>query len=123
MSDRERLEGLRTHLQNVKRWEQKTTDGWKPSVLGEWRHDDVEWLIQQAERVAELEKRLDTEVESGYQMEGQLQDAKAENARLRKALKFYADEENQRPFHDFDPSPYMSDGGKNARRALKGECK
>lgn len=52
---------------------------------------------------------------------GHINQLENENARLRKALKFYADEENQRPFHDFDPSPYMSDGGENARRVLKGE--
>lgn len=49
---------------------------------------------------------------------------KAENAHLRKALEFYAEEENYKDnvIDQWEPvCPVTQDGGEGARRALKGE--
>ncbi|PIC88412.1 hypothetical protein CSV71_14900 [Sporosarcina sp. P21c] len=87
--------------------------------------EDFEWLIQQAERVQELEKQLNETKALPMLME--LEKRKSENARLRKALEFYADdykwfEENKgSPFAPDYRMEIQSDGGDVARQALNGE--
>lgn len=67
---------------------------------------DLDWLIEQTERVSELE---------------------IENARLREALEFYADADNNHHKIDFTIREYeylsaiVRDEGEKARQALKGE--
>lgn len=66
--------------------------------------DDYKWLIKQAERVQELERKIE---------------------RYREALEFYADKENYEPEHyDPDTHDYTSmidhDKGATARKALEG---
>ena len=68
-------------------------------------YEDVKFLIEQAERVQELEKEI---------------------GRYREALEFYADRENYEPVHyDPDSHDYTSmidhDKGATARKALEGE--
>lgn len=48
--------------------------------------EDVEWLIQQAERVQELESELNKQIEIGYKFEGEVYDLAKENKRYREAL-------------------------------------
>ena|SRR5690625_2484546 len=80
----------------------------------------VEWLIEQAERVQELEDII-------YKDERQavLESMCEQNKRYREALEFYADEENYKPFDGIFLSSYQNkvdeDGGKKARQALEGE--
>ena len=81
--------------------------------------DDMEWLIEQAERVKELEQkvRVDSEL-----FDKQVQ----QNKRYREALEFYSKRDNYESKH-FDPNivEYMStidyDEGKEARQALESE--
>lgn len=48
--------------------------------------EDVEWLIQQSERVQELESALNKQIEIGYKFEGEVYDLAKENKRYREAL-------------------------------------
>lgn len=59
---------------------------------------------------------LEKELQFGKEMFDALQ---AENARLRKALEFYADEDNYIEGREY--VPVVVDYGNNARAALKGE--
>jgi len=88
----------------------------------------IEWLIEQAERVQELESELNKQIEIGYKFEVEVYDLAKENKRYREALEFYADRENYKPdpYH-YDPyiGEYISmidyDNGATARQALEGE--
>lgn len=102
MADKERLERII----------QMQYDGYTIWDMGE---DDLVWLIEQAERVQELEQQ---------------------NKRYREALEFYADEESYEPLevqigavtkegykiskYKYDPK-INTDKGKKARQALEGE--
>src|SRR5690625_2591452 len=96
-------------------------------------HLKVEWLIEQAERVQELEranKQLERQA-PGVELEllnMELTDVLKQNKRYREALKFYANEEN----YLFDEKEYKVglgvpeseitiDYGNKARKALEGE--
>ena len=73
MTDKERLEDIK------ERFAKYQTDY---NLNGE----DVEWLIQQAERVQELESELNKQIEIGYKFEGEVYGLAKENKRYRKAL-------------------------------------
>ena len=110
MSDKERLEEIKT-------WLNRGFD---------LTEEDIEWLIEQAERVQELESELNKQIEIGYKFEGEVYDLAKENKRYREALEFYADRENYEPEHyDPDTHDYISmidrDKGTTARKALEGE--
>jgi len=90
--------------------------------------EDFHWLMEQAERVQELESELNKQIEIGYKFEVEVYDLAKENKRYREALEFYADRENYKPdpYH-YDPyiGEYISmidyDNGATARQALEGE--
>ena len=48
--------------------------------------DDYHWLMEQAERVQELESELNKQIEIGYKFEGEVYDLAKENKRYREAL-------------------------------------
>lgn len=100
MSDKERLDGIK---QKYSVLTQLWFGGQGVSNL------DIRWLIQQAERAQELEGRLNAECECGFQMEGQVHDAREENTRLREVLEFIRDHTS------------CDVGIKEAEKVLKGE--
>ncbi|GGB63694.1 hypothetical protein GCM10011409_45940 [Lentibacillus populi] len=81
----------------------------------------AEFLIQRAERVEESEKenkRLEKFIDNLQVVHfTELQTEKAENARYKQALEFYADEQD---YITFD-SPAVRDSGYKARKALRGD--
>ena len=86
---------------------------------------DVEWLIEQAERVHELEDELIVQKEYFEELQNNHIRVCNQNKRYREALEFYADKENYKPFDGIFLSSYQNkvdeDGGEIARKALKGE--
>ena len=107
MSDRKRLEEIKNLLEQYYAAEDsfEQTDLAISIIQG---HTD--WLIQQAERVPEYLGHIDR--------------IQRENERLRRALNFYADQNNygQKMIEPFVFSrPIESDNGRIARHALKGE--
>jgi len=72
---------------------------------------DVDWLIQQAERVQKIEQILED-------MDRQLYSEQQQNKRYKQALEFYADEENYCVRFEDDYEPILQDNGKTARQAL-----
>src|SRR5690625_1554890 len=90
--------------------------------------DDVEWLIEQAERVEELEEERDEWKDTAQSYYMTNQELREQNKRYREALKFYADREN----YFFDEKEYKVglgvpeseitiDYGNKARKVLEGE--
>lgn len=62
----ERLNSIKERLRRNKKWQTQTENGYIHSVVGEYKHEDVQWLIEQAEKVEKLEKRKEEIlVESG----------------------------------------------------------
>ena len=83
--------------------------------------DLVDWLVEQAERVQELESDS-----YNAHLERLLDRKEQEIGRYREALEFYADRENYEPEHyDPDTHDYTSmiyhDKGATARKALGGK--
>lgn len=79
---------------------------------------DLEWLIEQAERVEELENQVARHKEEKYKCF-----KKAEE--MRKALKFYADGHVYEPVRSYGPFGYdtyeiLKDAGFRASKALEG---
>ena len=111
MSDKERLEVIKKNHEFGKGEE------WEFTVLT----DDIDWLIQQAEKVQELQK-LRKIVAEAHQYN--LRKAAEENARLRETLEFYADHSNWHeentgsPYLPYYESDASRDGGDKARNAL-----
>jgi|GEM_PF-1759749 len=119
MTDKERLEQIKTQGFGTMKY----------------LHLDIRWLIEQAERVEELEigidylqsnikglqKNVDTLRETRVIVANAHQDnlerKDAEIDRLREALKFYADEENNL-LVDGENTTVSIDAGKIARQAL-----
>jgi len=95
----------------------------KDSCICEVEYDVLNRLIEQAERAQALEKELYKTKALPMLME--LEKRKYENKRLREALEFYADTENNLYIADY-PGSYlteskvMEDDGNKARQALKG---
>jgi len=54
--------------------------------------DDYRWLIEQAERVQELESELNKQVEIGYKFEGEVHDLVEQNKHYREAIENVRDE-------------------------------
>lgn len=82
--------------------------------------EDVEWLIN---RIEELEKELNKQMNIGLKFEGEANELQKQNKRYREALEFYAESENYCVTFEDDYEPILKDNGKIARRALKGETK
>lgn len=85
-------------------------------------------VYEHIDRLEKENKRLEKYIENLQVVHfTELQTEKAENARLRKALKFYADERN----YEFETivtdcdievdSKILADGGEKARKELEGE--
>ena len=90
-----------TGKERLERIIQMQYDGY---TIWDMSEDDLVWLIEQAERVYELEGKIE---------------------RYRAALEFYADRDNYEPDHyDPDAHDYTSmiarDKGATARKALEG---
>lgn len=87
--------------------------------------EDVEYLIQQAERAQWLEKALKHQTEH-FSISFDL--LEKQNKRYREALEFYAERDNYqweisyRPQQEID-CMVIDDSGHTARKALKGETK
>ncbi|WP_313429857.1 hypothetical protein [Siminovitchia terrae] len=138
--DKERLEETQEHLVAVKNLVDKYKNCYDKDIALKYCRDlmryHTKWLIQQAERVEEQQKEIEMYknlVAKGT--ERRVEDNKEwfdaqsvlveENARLRVALEFYADE-NKYEFEtivsDCDievESKILEDGGEKARQALK----
>jgi hypothetical protein len=90
------------------------------------KSEDYHWLMEQAERVEELEKKLSINTNNMKQLQKQ-------NVRYKQALEFYADEESYEPLevqigavtkegykiskYKYDPK-INTDKGKKARETL-----
>ena len=65
---------------------------WLEEIKRMWHEDgDINdkafyWLIEQAERVQELESKLNKQIEIGYKFEGEVYDLAKQNKRYREAL-------------------------------------
>ena len=116
---KERLEEIKTRFNAMKELE-----SFKKLAPTDLFFDDLNWLLQQAERVQELKKQshgieLDLLNDEVVRLEQQ-------NQRYKQALEFYANEKNyERAYDDevlFDylPSEIDFDNGGKARNAL--EC-
>lgn len=86
--------------------------------------EDINLIIEQAERVEELEEAIaDYAYEIGKRKRA-LNKKNEQNKRYREALEFYADRDNYIPFDGIFLSSYQNkvdeDGGKKARQALGG---
>jgi|SRR5690625_301062 len=88
--------------------------------------EDIEWLIEQAERVGELEEEVQDISVWNHGHRCHIHKLKQQNERYREALEFYANRDNYKLEH-FDPNleGYMStvdyDEGQKARKELEGE--
>lgn len=83
----------------------------------------VEWLIEQAERVQELEKEKDEWKYTAQSYYMTNQELREQNKRYREALKFYADDKSWEFdwLDDIRESLIWKDYGEKARKALEGE--
>src|SRR5690554_6544296 len=71
--NKERLEAIRHYYREMESFDRGTKS-------------DINWLIEQAERVQELESKLNRQIEIGYKFEGEVYDLAKENKRYREAL-------------------------------------
>lgn len=78
--------------------------------------EDVEWLIQQAERVQELESES-----YNAHLERLLDRREQQIKRYREALEFYAEPKNWLPQNEDALSLITMDYGNKARKVLEGE--
>lgn len=81
------------------------------------KSEDYHWLMEQAERVEELEKKLSINTNNMKQLQKQ-------NVRYKQALVFYAHKKNYDIKHlseDEHEIPVFKDYGEKARNALEGE--
>lgn len=85
--------------------------------------EDYVFIIQQAERVQELEKEVEVTRWDMAELATGESKLRKENARLRKALEYYADEEKYKVSIGERSIAFYTvliDGGKTARQALEG---
>src|SRR5690625_4559802 len=89
------------------------------------RRKHYEWLIEQAERVADYEKRYEKHLDIDIRKNHKIQCLEYQIKRYREALEFYADEDNYRE-HDLKGivpprpiayKPILHDYGSIARQA------
>lgn len=66
--DKQRVKFIKQHLEWNKAFKTKTNDGWKPSVVGEYTNEDVEFLINTVEAQQELIETLKVKIEEAYQI-------------------------------------------------------
>jgi hypothetical protein len=82
------------------------------------KSEDYHWLMEQAERVEELETQLSINTNNMKHLQNKIE-------RYKQALEFYADEENYKPFDGIFLSSYQNkvdeDGGEIARQALESD--
>ena len=88
--------------------------------------EDVEWLIQQAEKIELLNAEIET-LQAKWEAQGlMIQKLHRENQRYKQALEFYAERDNYqwevsyRPQQEID-CMVIDDSGHTARKALEGE--
>src|SRR5690554_4019568 len=115
MSDKERLENLNPTI---------VDNQGNVTLKGE----DYHWLMEQEERIEELELEKDGWKYTAQSYYMKIQELREQNKRYREALEFYADEETyETKFATdtdeiFDPFTLIElDEGKKARKALEGE--
>jgi hypothetical protein len=88
--------------------------------------EDIEWLIQQAERVEELEQVIGDLDENVAAFETLWLEEKRKNKHYKQALEFYAERDNYqwevsyRPQQEID-CMVIDDSGHTARKALEGD--
>lgn len=88
--------------------------------------EDYDWLIEQAERVQELEETVEDYKTVNKELHQRGRKVRKQNKRYREALEFYADRDNYKLEH-FDPNinDYMStvdyDEGQKARQTIESE--
>ncbi|MGY6765710.1 hypothetical protein ACW73O_11805 [Faecalibacterium prausnitzii] len=111
MSDKERLE----EIKEAYRW---TIDN---SLVPRLSDSDTEWLIEQAERVEELEEEVEKQKNRKYIKMRQRDDFMKKAQRYKQALEFYADSKNWIPQNDDVLSEITMDYGSKARQALDGD--
>ena len=123
---RERLEEIKKHRNEA----DNSTDEYEFEKIN-FYNLHVDWLIEQAERVQELEgtvRHAMKAIDNTEAVRVKLINAEQQNKRYRKALEFYADEETyETKFATdtdeiYDPFTLIElDEGKKARKALEGE--
>lgn len=142
MSDKERLENMTTfdeRLKDIKDFflgdNEVAGALYDTSEIGELDpevKEYIKWLIQQAERVEELEKDLNEWRNEALRWIKLFEEYQELNKRYREALEFYADEKSWmnrevtilmdgEPTDVGDCPAIFDDGGNIARKALEGE--
>ncbi|MCR1833082.1 hypothetical protein NSA56_01560 [Oceanobacillus caeni] len=131
MTDKERLEEIKQRFKAM-----NELPSFKKLAPTELFFDDIDYLIQQAERVEELRK-INKWLEDGWDTEIKIRQISDErigklfekNQRYKQALEFYADEDNyeednyeEDKFNMFAETPVVKyDKGQKARQALEGD--
>ena len=122
MSDKERLKDIK----NARYFFHDVQDS---DLLKDWN-----WLMEQVERVEELEIQLSINTNNMKQLQKERdewkdtaqsyymtnQELREQNKRYREALEFYADEDNYCVSFEDDFEPILQDNGKIAKQALEG---
>lgn len=115
MTDKERLKDIKAVVEN------------KNGIVERISHQDINWLIKQAERVQELEETVEDYKTVNKELHQRGRKIRKQNKRYKQALEFYADENNNHNKIDLTireyelMSPVVKDSGKIARKALEGE--
>src|SRR5690625_1761166 len=108
---KERLEEIRDQLEESNSYDDNSNGYW---------YNAIKWLIEQAERVHELEESIKGHIKVKQVLADKLHDSRRRNKRYREALEFYAEEKN----YEFDAFSYgvqLTDAGEVARKALEGD--
>lgn len=112
MTDKERLKDIKAVVEN------------KNGIVERISHQDINWLIKQAERVQELEETVEDYKTVNKELHQRGRKIRKQNKRYREALRFYADEENyKKKDYGMIVQPAIQDGdrGSTARKALEGK--
>ena len=116
----ERLEKIKDNCERLARYEKHYgSDDVNITPIVE----DLQWLIEQAEKVDELSKEVDNLSNLSIEDERDHYLLRSENDKLREALEFYADDENYNvnTTNQWEPLILINqDHGEKARQALKG---
>lgn len=122
----ERLEEIKNVYEDYKGLQKKRDFKQADIALLYLSENHIDWLIQQAERVEELEKVIGDLDENVAAFETLWLEEKRKNKRYKQALEFYAERDNYqwevsyRPQQEID-CMVIDDSGHTARKALKGE--
>lgn len=115
MTDKERLKDIKAVVEN------------KNGIVERISHQDINWLIKQAERVQELEETVEDYKTVNKELHQRGRKIRKQNKRYREALEFYADEYvwfDEDRGSDYFPDyrcEAQDDHGERARKALEGE--